>query len=395
MSFAPNSLVYIDACNGSTHSFFRNSFVGASVFIGWDNLALYTQIETTSQYVFDRLLGANLFDIPDPKQRPFAYTDLSSDPDFGPNQKYGYSRSKRGTIANLGFFSLKDDFAMLAPSIKNFELDEVNETMDIHGTFGPDPGDGNRTVLIGDRNVVPEPWTKDKISVKLKPEDKGEVVVKINDIESNKVPLTDWKGEFIYTYKTLNPTLTQEVNLSMHFRGDVHPYRDLPGNPVQYVDTDIIAARDSEGNWKYSGREDLGDGCAYTEISGAGSVGWAEPGNETDWHGGDCEKSAQYRFTGTIKPKEKTLTCNLVLWVCGKLTFAYKNPATQICVITSVDEPLIIHPDYLLESLDLSLDDKFNLPDSNRGEKNGDLEVKLEWKNFVTTAPPDENTPSK
>jgi len=392
MSFAPNALVYIDACNSSTLSFFRNSFVGASVFIGWNERVLYTKIETTSQYVFDRLLGANLFDIPDPKQRPFAYTDLPSDPDFGPNQKYGYSQ--KGTIiANLGFFKLQDDFAMLAPSIKNFELDEVNETMDIHGTFGPDPGDGNRTIVIGTRNVVPESWTNDKISLKLKPEDKGEVVVKINDIESNKVPLTSWKGEFVYTYQTLNPTLTQEVNLTMHFRGDVHPYRDLPGNPLQYLNTNIIAARDSKGNWEYSGREDEGDGCTFTEKTGAGVLDWAEPGNAADWHGGDCNKSAQFKFRGTIDPKLKTLNCNLVLWVCGKFNFAVL--LNESCVLTSRDEALFAHPDYLLKPLDLSLDDNFNLTDSNRGEKNVFQEVKLEWKNFVTTAPPDEKTPSK
>lgn len=395
MSFAPNALVYIDACNSSTLGFFRNSFVGASVFIGWDRQALYTQIQTTSQYVFDRLLGANLFDIPDPKQRPFAYTDLPSDPDFGPNQKYGYSRSKRGTIANLGFFSLKDDFTMLAPSIKNFEIDEVNETMDIFGTFGTDPGDGNRTVLIGDRNVVPESWTKDKILVEIQPEDKGDIVVKITDIESNKVPLTDWKGEFIYTYKTFNPTLTQEVNYNLHFRGDVHPYRDLPGNPPQYVKTNIMAARDSEGNWKYSGREDLGDGCGFTEISGAGSLDWVEPGNASEWHGGDCEKSAQAVFRGTIDPKSKTLKSTLAFWVCGTLTFAYRNPVTNACTETNIDEPLITHPDYLMAPLELSMDDTFSISDSYRGESNGDQEVKLEWKNIVTTDPPDENTPSK
>ncbi len=393
MSFAPNALVYIDACNSSTLGFFRNSFVGASVFIGWDRQALYTKIQTTSQYVFDRLLGANLHDIPDPKQRPFAYTDLPSDPDFGPNQKYGYSQSKRGTIANLGFFSLKDDFTMLAPSIKNLEIDEVNETMDINGTFGTDPGDGNRTVLIGDRNVVPDKWTKDKIFVDLKPEDVGDVVVKINDIESNKVPLTSWKGEFIYTYKTLNPALTQEVNLSIHFRGDVHPYRDLPGNPLQYINTDIIAARDSKGTWKYSGREDAGDDCTFTEMSGGDSLQWSEPGNASDWHGGDCEKSAQFKFRGTIDPNLRTLNCNLVLWVCGKFNFAYK--LNESCINKSRDEPLFVHPEYLLAPIVLYTDDRFNIAGSSRGENNDAFEIKLEWKNLVTTASPNENTPSK
>jgi len=156
------------------------------------------------------------------------------------DDKYGKDQEGDAQYSWFKFESAPNcPFKLLAPSIKNMELDEKNGTdeqaeLKIYGTFGDTQGE----VFIKKEGVTASPlsvkeWTKDKITCTLQPDDYGDVSVKVNGNRSNLRALSRWKGKVYFTVIP-NPTVRNQVSCDLQdkvtwdlqLRADVGPYRE-------------------------------------------------------------------------------------------------------------------------------------------------------------------------
>ena len=238
MKFSPNSLVYIDACQGAAHPSFVKSF-NASVFAGWTERAAFSAIGPTAKYVFDRMLGANRFAPEIPEQRPFEYDALPRDPKFGKNKIYGYSTwsTPSGPVqAELTFTRNGGEFGILAPSILGLNVNELQNELNLHGYFGPNPGaegivtidDGSGPLTLAVTN-----WTPSLIRATLPStgaNSSGNVVVTVRGHRSNMRQILLYAGTFVYTLREAG-SLTQRIEMDVRGRVDPHDVRASPGVP--------------------------------------------------------------------------------------------------------------------------------------------------------------------
>ena len=221
---------------------------GASLYAGWAGIRSFDEdAPKTASYIFDRLLGVNMWASTKNKpHRPFSWgllademkaLGLGSTPD-----------STYGTIAQpnseLKFEPAPSNkFRMLAPSIKYMEIDEKHGSSDspvltIYGTFGNDRGQG-KVVLdneFGKSELEIITWGEDKITCKLSPDDAGDVVVSVNGNHSNKRRISKWKGKVTFTADrptvftgTISCDLNDTVTWDLIIRADIESYRSMPG----------------------------------------------------------------------------------------------------------------------------------------------------------------------
>jgi hypothetical protein len=311
MSFAPDSLIYVDACNSASDAGFRAAFPGGSLFVGWDERAEIAGAARTAQFVFDRLLGANQFAPESPKQRPFDHQALASDPKFGPGKTYGSSRAIASDgmtpiVANLGFHRLRGDFGLLAPSLYALEADEDAGKLILHGNFGRDPG-GDGQVIISDGGETALPvtsWGAHRIEATLPASgngSRGNVKVVVRDRASNTRQLIGWKGTMTWTMDDAG-SLVMRVQMDMLLRMDPLDVRDAPGaapkkNPLTIGgrNPDMSASYELGGTFTTSH-----DGCTFTyDWAGSGEIPFGLPNADRfyDYCGKiDAERSVMQTF---------------------------------------------------------------------------------------------------
>lgn len=236
MSFAENALIFIDACNGfrllPTGTVFRNTVLDKAVnkkatYIGWTMETNEFMASQASQFIFDRLLGANTTGpgsttIPkeDPIQRPFDLDKIYSD-----LVKRGFHLCANG--ATLKYESRVNEDILLTPTIERLEIHEHTSTLQIFGSFGTKQGkvtvDGKEVSEITD-------WTPNTI-ICIIPEtgagSAGDVIVSVDDRKSNAVPLTLWNLKL--NYASDDNGVRMEGTISLVLRADVHPRREVPG----------------------------------------------------------------------------------------------------------------------------------------------------------------------
>ena len=230
MTFTENSLLYLDACNSLTDlsNNFRGIMMGraensATTYIGWTGVTDGGAAFPTSRYIFDRLLGAPVYMLESPPQRPF---DL--DPIISELPKYNLGVSRDG--AKLDYESSHQEEIMLAPSIEYITMDDYNSTMTIEGLFGDNSlNDGK--VTVGGMTVPYDPsnWSPYKIICDLPvtgPGSSGDVIVTVNGHESNKVPLSEWTIPLHLVQDDFGVKVDAKLNLKI--RADVHRYRTKP-----------------------------------------------------------------------------------------------------------------------------------------------------------------------
>ncbi len=280
--FSEDSLVYLDACHGIT--FFdiitalrlRN----VSVVFGWNLRVRPQTARDTSRFVFDRLLGANVFEPEDPPQRPFDYASVFA-AHIGWNRDHGYCEDE---LSQLSARPRPEGggFGLLAPSIKRMEIREGSEELIIHGLFGTDPGDGQRQVTIQGELLHVDKWTEREITVGSFTADKeGEVVVTVMERESNAVPITSWRHWEIRGISTWTPEYAESMNghwtvelvWELDVRADVHSYREAPGaEPVKPEIDFWQAARPSTLRWTHGAYWNLP--VVWCEIEDSDSLDW-------------------------------------------------------------------------------------------------------------------------
>jgi hypothetical protein len=273
--FAHNGFVYLDTCHPlrEVSEQFRAALhaKGASVVAGWTWRGIDNIAGETSAYLFDRLLGANEFEgqFPVPvskerdatgmKQRPFDWPAVRKD-----MTKKGLGRAydeKYGVQTELEFDVLGEgDFGLLRPSIKYVETDEEKSTLTLHGLFGKRQNRGENVKVNGIELTIKE-WSGDgdKIVCEgLKKEGKGSegpVVVEINGIKSNSVPLTGWHADFTYTIEKeggKKGETVATVTFPAFLRGDAHRIRDKPGEKPHFRPAGILMVRDPDQKLDFS-----------------------------------------------------------------------------------------------------------------------------------------------
>jgi hypothetical protein len=260
MSVASHGVVLLEACQSGSNpgAAFGAAFKNAALYVGWDGIANATTADDTMRYLVDRMLGTNDSSTPveSPKQRAFEFGALGSDINAKGLSK---TTSDRGT-AVLAFTGN----AILAPSIKNIDVDEAAKTLTFHGQFGS-AGD---TVAVGGQSLAIRSWANDTIVTSL-PTGGGDAVVTVNGRSSNPVQLTDWNGGTVTYTLTANTTggvLKQTLTWHPHLRADLHAFRDQPGvAPADRMPVAIINAADSTCHYKNEG----------ADIQAHGSVTWS------------------------------------------------------------------------------------------------------------------------
>lgn len=386
--FGRHSLVYISACQGGSPGFARTRLLlgqkGVSVYFGWTDNVTSTVLRETAEFLIDRLLGANEVTPESPPQRPFDYISVFEE-HVGPG-RYGFD-AETGAVLNPTH--LGADFGVLAPSIRHAEVDEREEVLWIHGIFGEDRGERNRTVTVGGQALPVSSWQEELLEIESFPSNlAGPLVVNVADKDSNEAPITEWQGLFRYTFD-LGELMGEEPNTLLHevvcqvrIRQDVHRRRDRPGaDPVADV-IPFLATQDSECTWEMRGTIPLDDGSM--SIAGGGTLAWADPDDTPPHYGGEW-----FVFFGEVDTETKVL----------QLRFGTSSPLGEFRLETPegtevLDHPLIIDPAFYESPARVDLDDSYGILGSSVTHTTHDGSAKLEWSSIPARHAPDADTAS-
>ena len=277
-----NAVVFLNVCYSAAAHDEVASFVfamhkaGAGQYLGWSGTVSTAPAFKAVRYFVDRALGANEYRAEDPRQRPF---DLASV--FEEMKAAGLARDN-ATGAQLELRpSAVGANAILAPSIYALRPGEDGEDeLYIHGTFGSDPGESNRSVTIGGQQMSVDSWTDAMITVPIPRTgagSSGDVVVTSLGRKSNARALVVWRGSLNYTLDAPG-SLAQSMEFDLNLRGDPDRARKQPGADPEDLPATfwLQPIRGGTGTYSAGGSHTEtppGDPCTYTEQwSGSGPM---------------------------------------------------------------------------------------------------------------------------
>jgi len=395
MSFSSSSFAFISAC-GSYNDDMRSAFIrptgGAAAYGGWTLPVRSTCAAKAEGALFNLLLGVNEEVSAKPPIHPF---DVSSAVEYLAEKRLDQCPDPRGTAWLKVDVSSSANvrFGLLAPSIRNLKVDEEEKVLILKGIFGPDPGSENRSVTIGGVAVDKvKTWEWNEIHVTLpaadKPGGSGDVVVTIREHKSNAVPLTLWRAQLRYEAVIYPPDLQQAITYDVLFRGDVHPYRDKPGQEPIEPDVPLTPyAPGSSGLWTWSGSGVMEDDLTWT-CNGSGTL----PMMHTDE---DQEDFLNGGFSITAQDRMLVLKTDAYITSQGSWCemSASGVPSQQLPL------PLSTFLDPMWMPLEIQLDEQYR---GEPGERSGNtingepiaVSGKLEWDAVLPDNPPTEDTPS-
>lgn len=278
MSFSNDSVAFLNICKSENEGM-KSMFIkkGVSLYAGWNGNTNEGIALPAARFFFDRLLGTN--EEPpkeEPKQRPFDYPSIVED--MGNNNLLTAS----GNGATLIFTKGKNEFIALMPSIAYMEVYEDSDELWIYGLFGSKQGD----VSVGGSSAPVNRWDQDIVVVEIKDQQVGDVLVKVDEHESNVVPLTEWDGDITYTFSMdpLSPNLKSKADIKAHFRGDVHAYREVAGGDPVKREVKIQFTGDSTAELTSEGSANI-DGATFS-VTGQGipPVGNQPPNHDVTGH---------------------------------------------------------------------------------------------------------------
>ncbi len=129
------------------------------------------------------------------------------------------------------------DFGLLRPSIRRVNVNEAKHTLTIEGLFGLPPYQSRKVTIACRKIRTNDPIVSGSAFVdsELGASAYGDVLVTINGLESNSVPVTLWSADA--TFSVAGPgDLKASVTVNIRLRGDVHDFREEPGKlPEQFV----------------------------------------------------------------------------------------------------------------------------------------------------------------
>ena len=267
MSFTPNSFVYVSACQ-SDEATLKTGFsaAGASVYASWSYDTEPVPSNRAGLFVVERMLGISEPMLPDyaapeesPKQRPFGIFQLWQDmKDRNPRLDSGMLVDvirgiNRQTPTYFNVTKLRDNFELLAPSIRYLQVLPRTDTVEMTGYFGSDPGSKGHVLVNGIEQPVYSwsPWLIRFHIPPTGPGSAGPVTVELEPISgpsapmrriSNPVNLTDWKGTFTFSEENAG-TLKKQISMTVHIRADVHNFREVPHLPDPDMNPYIVFGR--------------------------------------------------------------------------------------------------------------------------------------------------------
>ena len=238
MTFNPGSLVVINTCIGA-HPLavvqgFPAAFANAASYLAWTG---NTDDSGNNQirYAIDRMLG----EVPggggrsvtqeSPPQRAFDVNAVLQDM----TTQGLIPLASSGRMTNL--VNLGPGNSILAPSIRHVQVDELNGLLDVDGLLDPNqPG----TVSVGGQDCPIVAWASNHATctlLKTGAGSEGDVVVTVHGIKSNAVALSSWTGAFTYSVVG-EQSITATATMNVHWRSDLHKWRNAPHtDPVRYA----------------------------------------------------------------------------------------------------------------------------------------------------------------
>jgi hypothetical protein len=396
MSFAKNSLVYIDACWSATNNVFVNSFFakGASVYAGYTAPAEAGSSLISTVVFFDRTLGANSpqvdIEVPKPPQRAFDWPAVLS---WMQSKSLDYG-SGDGTTRLIIVPSNGSKLGPLAPSIATMFVHPYDQKLYIYGMFGENPG-GDGVVTIGGSPMPIYEWAydgtsqMDRIVCKI-PDDGagsyGDVQVKVHEIKSNVSPLSRYKGEFKYIHET-GDGRKFEAKLTLQFRVHMLGFRMKPGEKPTFNQT------------TYMVNADMG---SKGECSASGSTGpliWF--GGANDMHnnidGGNSQRG--YEAGAWFDPEQKKVQLYMTGMAINGITQTDGNITSSLNLVFGTDE-FDGKRNNLPSYVEIPLAADFSIKKDSRSATKVNTyfsagkadKVRIEWVDITCDAPPKEDT---
>ncbi len=268
MSFASESVVWIDACFSSLNSAFVNAFLrkGAGVYLGWSDYLSVGAATTSAPYFVDRMLGANQHPTREsPPQRAFPYDLVLQDM---AKKGLDVDRQHNGQLQATVKSGLPYP-PIFAPSIRYALVDESLDTLTLVGEFGPQQG----KVTVGGTEIAVKSWSAATIVATLPRNgagSSGDVVAEVRGAKSNARQLSEWSLALTYLWDRPYfgyPTLKMEGSGHVRIRADLGGYRMAPAEALQYKPRGGATARDSHLDVTASGSYSDGE-CTF-RLSGS------------------------------------------------------------------------------------------------------------------------------
>jgi len=268
MSFAPNSLVILDACDGANADL-AQAFIdaGAGSYASWDWLS-GKQSGDSCRKVFDRMLGMNQeAPVSSVKERSFSQPIVETwmwqqGYEFDPSPKVpGQTRDNARLVwkhhPQAPCYILKPTIIRILNQISS--PTERFSALMIEGSFGEDPGPGQRNVVWGGQVMPILRWeSSERIYIRVPnspPVGNVQVIVTPGfayTAMSNEVPITEWTVPFTWSYHEAG-TLTEKMVMNVKFRADLRGERVYPEAPVVYNPTSFYCMPDCTGTMTASG----------------------------------------------------------------------------------------------------------------------------------------------
>jgi hypothetical protein len=248
---------------------FQKNSPGA-VYLGWTKYVLNTDASETAAFVFDRVLGETFptrfagppNQEPGLAERPFSLEEVIP---YGATRPRDNGNSAETEISSCYVANLKIDpqadgcraylreeansgsNLVLVPSIEYAQIENAHNTLTLTGEF-PTTG-GAPTISLGTTPADTTSYTTGAVSgtqaqlqATINPTGNGSagyINVTIQGVVGNAVPLTQWGPINASSDMTLVTTIMDSgsgkgtLKGGFSFRGDVHPYRDTPGQVPQ------------------------------------------------------------------------------------------------------------------------------------------------------------------
>jgi hypothetical protein len=268
MSFAPNSLVVVDACHG-TDADLAQAFIdaGAGSYASWDWVSGKLSGDSCRK-VFDRMLGMNQEPpVSAVRERSFSQPIVETwmwqqGYEIDPSPKYsGQARDNARLVwkhhPQAPAYVLKPTIIRILNQIAG-PTQRFSALM-IEGSFGDDPGAGQRNVVWGGQVQTILRWEgSERIYIRVpNPVPVGNVQVIVTPgfaytALSNEVPITEWTVPFTWSYHEAG-TLTEKMVMNVKFRADLRGERVYPESPVIYNPTSFYCMPDCTGTMTASG----------------------------------------------------------------------------------------------------------------------------------------------
>lgn len=252
----PGSVAFLNCGNLGASS---GASMRASFLVSGADLVLYfngrsgPQAYPNIEYLFDRLLGANLVEVKSPPQRPFSYPVVESR-----MRELGRFKDPKTLAPITALRATGTNIILLRPIIHWMEVLPNNELW-IRGQFGDRRSDSKVTVGGVGKTIVS--WAPTLIKVRLTDAltgNSGAVVVHHGLLKSNERPLVQWRGTLrsdlnIHGGNLSHPAQREIVSYTLTLRGDPYQKRDKPDGPTSFTRARFSATNASTADYTVTG----------------------------------------------------------------------------------------------------------------------------------------------